>query len=298
MANLRIVEVNQNKYYYIEHTIRKGDRFENKRIYLGKKLPKNIDKIKEKFDYEIFHEIYAEKLKEIKNNFQKEFSKYPESAKEKYIESFMIKFTYNTNRIEGSTLTLKETADLLQDKISPNNKSMKEIKEAESHKKVFYEMLRYGGELNIGKILYWHKLLFNEADPEIAGKIRKHTVSIARSKVELALPAEIDSLLHEFFSWYRKKKDKVNPVILAAMAHLKFVTIHPFSDGNGRISRLIMNFILNKHGYPMINIEYVNRKAYYNALEKSQLEKKGFVFVMHIIKKYFKSYSRFLKAKV
>jgi Fic family protein len=104
--------------------------------------------------------------------------------------------------------------------------------------------------------------------------------------------------MFSYLSWYRKKKDKVNPVILAAMAHLKFVTIHPFSDGNGRISRLIMNFILNKHGYPMINIEYVNRKAYYNALEKSQLEKKGFVFVMHIIKKYFKSYSRFLKAKV
>lgn len=296
MVILRVKKEGEKKYYYLEHTIREGKGFRNKRIYLGTGLPKDIEEIKEGFLYSLFEEIHDKKLKSAKEGFNREFSKYPESGKEKYIESFMIRFTYNSNRIEGSTLTLKETADLLQENITPRNRPLRDVKEAEAHKKVFYKMLEYDKELTLAIVLEWHRQLFLEIDPEIAGRIRKHNVAIARSRVELPFPAELDALLHEFFLWYKKYRDKINPVVLAALVHLKFVSIHPFSDGNGRISRLMMNFVLNKHKYPMLNIEYINRNAYYTALERSQTGKKEHIFVQYLVKRYLKAYKKYIKA--
>ena len=295
MVNLRVKEVNGKKYYYLEHTLRKGNSFTNKRKYLGSNLPKDIESIKQRFMHELFLEKYSKSLEAIKKGFKEDFSKYPASAKEKYIESFMIRFTYNTNRIEGSTLTLKETADLLQQQITPKNKPLRDVKEAESHKKVFYEMLNHSKDLTLATALQWHKILLQDSMPDISGKIRQHQVAIARSKVELPFPAELDALLHEFFAWYSNNKNKLNPVVLAALVHLKFVTIHPFSDGNGRISRLMMNFVLHKHNCPMLNIEYSNRNSYYNALERSQTKNKDYIFIQYLIKRYLKTYKHYLK---
>ena len=295
MVNLRVKEVNGKKYYYLDHTIREGNSFTNKRKYLGSELPKDIENIKQKFMYELLLEKYSKVLQTIKKMFSEDFSKYPLSAKESYIESFMIKFTYNTNRIEGSTLTLKETADLLQQQITPKNKPLRDVKEAESHKKVFYGMLNYKKDLTLATVLQWHKMLLQDSIPDIAGVIRRHQVAIARSKVQLPFPAELDTLLHEFFAWYKYNKNRINPVVLAALVHLRFVTIHPFSDGNGRISRLMMNFVLHKHKYPMLNIEYSNRSNYYNALERSQTKSKDYIFVQYLIKRYLKMYKQYLK---
>ena len=86
----------------------------------------------------------------------------------------------------------------------------------------------------------------------------------------------------------------MHPVILAVLVHLKFVSIHPFSDGNGRISRIIMNFVLHKFNFPMLDIEYVNRDNYYNALERSQIKKDSYIFVKHIVKRYLKEYNGYI----
>ncbi|MBI2549109.1 Fic family protein [Candidatus Woesearchaeota archaeon] len=295
MVNLRIRTVKGKTYYYLEHTIREGKRFRNKRKYLGSEEPKNTALIKEKFMHELFLEKFNENLESIQKKFSEDFSTYPPSAREQHIESFMIRFTYNTNRIEGSTLSLKETADLLQQHITPRNKPLEDVKEAEAHRKVFYEMLDSKKDLSLSTVLYWHKLLLQDTKPDIAGVIRKHQVAIARSKVELPFPAELDILLHDFCSWYHKNKSKLNPVVLASLVHLKFVTIHPFSDGNGRISRLMMNFVLHKHSYPMLNIEYTNRNSYYNALERSQTKNKDYIFVQSLVKRYLKMYYRYAK---
>lgn len=295
MVTVREIDQNGKKYYYLEHTIREGKSFRNKRQYLGPSLPKDMDEVKYSYVDSLIREIYGPKLSAIKEKFKSEFSTFPESAKEDYIESFMIKFTYNTNRIEGSTLSLKETADLLQQSLTPKGKPLRDVKETEAHKKVFYEMLNYDKDLNLTTVLDWHRLLFKDTNEEIAGKVRTHLVSIARSKATLALPVEIDTLMHEFFLWYNKQKNKLNPVLLAALVHLKFVTIHPFSDGNGRISRLLMNFVLHKQGYPMLNIEYAHRNAYYNALERSQVNHKEEIFALYLVKRYIHEYSRFLE---
>ena len=294
MVTIRKRRKGNKDYYYLEHTIKIGEKVKKREKYLGKKIPPDVELIKQKFFHEIFKERWFDKLEKIRKNFSKEYNTMPNPAKEKYIENFMIKFTYDTNRIEGGTLTLKETADLLEQGLTPKGKPLQDIKEIEAHKKMFYEMLNYKKNLNLNIVLYWHKLLFKDSKPKIAGTIRRHQVGVARSKVEFPFYAELNTLLRKFFKWYNKAKKKLNPVELAALAHLKFVSIHPFSDGNGRISRLIMNFIIHKNKYPMLDIQYANRAMYYNALERVQLTGKEYIFLQYIVKRYLKAYKNYL----
>ncbi len=219
----------------------------------------------------------------------------PESLSEKEIESFMIKFTYDTQRIEGSKLTLRETANLLEKGITPKEKPLRDVKEAETHKKVFYELLKFKKDLTLDLILHWHRTLFLETKKDLAGILRKHQVAISGSKFMSPSPVEVYPLLKEFFKWYDQNKNKIQPIELAALAHLKFVTIHPFGDGNGRISRLMMNFVLKKYNYPMLNIKYERRNSYYNALERSQVKNEEGIFIQWFLKNYIKENKRYLK---
>jgi Fic family protein len=283
------------EYYYLDHTYRdETGKIIKKRTYLGKEIPSNIEDIKKEFMNELNKELWHKQLDNIKKNFNKEFSKLPTTAKKKYAEQFLIKFTYNTNRIEGSTITLKETTRLIQEGRAPN-KPIKDIKEIESHKKVFEEMLKETNDLSLNLIKKWHKELFFGIDTEIAGRIREHTVAIAGSKFEPPQANEVDYLLRKFIQWYNNSKGKTHPVELATLIHLRFVTIHPFTDGNGRISRLLMNFILNKNNFPMLDIEYTGRNSYYNALERSQTKNEERIFLMHIVKRYLKQYKKYAK---
>ncbi|MGI0023144.1 MAG: Fic family protein, partial [Nitrososphaeraceae archaeon] len=191
-----------------------------------------------------------------------------------------------SQRIEGSTLSLRDTSNLLERGITPKNKPIQDIKEAEAHKKLFYKILDYQKDLSYNTILEWHEFLFKETKPEVAGRIRKHKVGISGSKFSPPLPVQVHPLLMDFFKWYNKNMEKLHPVELAAIVHLKFVTIHPFGDGNGRISRLMMNFVLNKKEYPMFNISYEGRTSYYNALKRSQIKKEWNHFVLWFIKRY------------
>lgn len=291
---IRKKQIGNRNYYYLEHSLREKRKVKKKEVYLGKEIPKNIEEIKKKFVFGIYKEKWFEIFENIKKNYIKEEKATPKSAKEKEKESFMIKFTYNTQKIEGSKLSLKDTANLLEKGISPKDKPLRDIKEAENHKKVFYEMLGYQKDLNMQIVLYWHKNLLGETKEDIAGKIRNHHVMISRSKFIPPTPAELDFLLKEFFDWYKKNRSRINPVELAALVHLKFVSIHPFSDGNGRISRLIMNFVLNKSKMPLIDIDYINRNSYYNALERAQVKKNELIFLQWFFRRYFKSNKKFL----
>ncbi|MBI5066262.1 Fic family protein [Candidatus Woesearchaeota archaeon] len=297
MVVARKRKIGREDFFYLEHTLRVNGKIEKKEKYLGKKIPENLNNLKQEFFHDLFKEKWYSLLDRIKKNFSGEYDKIPETAKQKYLESFIIKFTYNTNRIEGSTLTLRDTANLLKEGISPQNKPVKDVKEAESHKKLFYITLEHKKDLNLTVVLYWHKVLLQDADKEIAGKIRDHQVAIAGTTVQLPYPAELNVLLEEFFKWYNQAKNKLHPVELAALVHLKFVSIHPFTDGNGRISRILMNFILNKNKFPMLDISYSNRSAYYRALERSQKTGKEYIFVQYLIKRYFKEYKKYTLQK-
>lgn len=295
MVRVKTKMVKGQTYHYIEHSIRKGKQVHKKEIYLGKKIPVNIDELKKNFLDEIYREKWFEDIDRIKQRYSKEYKAMPKSAREKELHIFTIKFTYNTQRIEGSTLTHRETADLLEKGITPKNKPIRDVKEAEAHRDLFYEILKIKKELSLQLALDWHWKLFSLTKDDIAGKIRKHQVAISASKFLPPSPVEVYPMISEFFKWYASKKNRLHPVELAALAHLKFVTIHPFADGNGRISRLMMNFILNKKNYPMLDIPYEGRNSYYNALERSQLKKEDRIFVQWFVKRYIKEYMRYLR---
>lgn len=276
-------------YYYLVHSIRKGNnKIEKKEIYLGKEIPKHIDELKIKLLRESYKELY-DSIELIKKNYNKEIQNTPKSIKEKTLELFVTRFTYDTQRIEGSTLSLRDTANLLEKGITPKDKPIEDIKEAENHKRLFYKILEYKKDLSYSLILEWHKVLFHETKPDIAGNIRKYKVGISGSRFIPPLPVEIYPLMVDFFKWYNRNKEKLHPIELAALVHLKFVTVHPFGDGNGRISRLMMNFVLNKKGYPLFNIPYESRNSYYNSLERSQIKDEWNHFLLWFMKNYIKS---------
>ncbi len=253
------------KYFYLKHSFRKGSKVLTKEKYLGSEIPENIEEIKNTFKKNIKIDLYK-KLDTIKDNFQAEWKKIPESVRKKELEEISIAFTYNTNAIEGSTITLEETREIIHNKISPN-KSLHDVRETEAHSEVFIKMLGKKEEITNAYLLEWHEEIFGMTKSDIAGKFRDYLVRVG----PYLAPdwQEIKKMMNELI-YFIKNNKKMNPVELSARAHYKFEKIHPFGDGNGRIGRLLMNQILWHEGYPMLIIEYKKRKSYYQALQKDE----------------------------
>ncbi len=254
----------QIEYFYLQHSYRKEGRVITKELYLGKKIPENIEEIKGKLMHEP-HKILFEKLEKIKMDFQNEWKKTPPSAKEKNLKEIAITFTYNTNAIEGSTITLEEARLILEDKIAPN-KLIRDIHETESHSAVFLEMLKSKDKISDQLMLKWHKEIFRETKPDIGGIYRNYQVRVGPYLApDWHKVKDLTAQLIDFIN-----QSDINSVELAARAHYIFEKIHPFGDGNGRIGRLLMNYVLWKNSYPMLVIEYKKRKSYYKALQQPE----------------------------
>ena len=281
-------KVGKERYHYLQHSFRKDGKVITKEIYLGKEIPADIEITKKAFVEECRKEKLYGLFERIKKGSQKEWKRYPKSVKEKTLEQVAIAFTYNTNAIEGSTITLQETRELVEHSIAPN-RSLKDIKETEAHVKVFLGMLKKREPIVIGLILKWHKSLFQETKPDIAGKFRHYLVRVGG----YIAPdwQDVKKLMRELVEFYENNKKK-NAIELAARMHYNFEKIHPFGDGNGRVGRLLMNYILWQNGYPMLIIEYKKRKAYYKALEKNEE-----AFINYFTKLYIKVHKKYLSRR-
>jgi len=297
VVTIKKKRVRAREYFYLQQTLRTPKGVETREKYLGARLPPNLDEAKRDFIAEIYRERWYPLLDAIRTNYSKESRTVPLSALEKNARSFAVKFTYDTNRIEGSRLTYRETADLLERGLSPRAKPVEDVTETEAHDRVFREVLGYKKDLSLQVILMWHRKLFIGTKPDIAGKIRTHQAAISGSRFMPPSPIEVQPLLRDFFRWYDRSKSSLHPVELAAAVHLRFVTVHPFTDGNGRISRLLMNFVLKKHGHPLLNIPYENRRSYYNALERTQMKKADSIFIVWFFKRYLKEHSAYAETK-
>ena len=132
-----------------------------------------------------------------------------------------------------------------------------------------------------------HKIILKEISPSFAGKYRKREVRIKGSDFKLPSPEKIPQLMKNLIYWYKKNKRSLHPFELATIFSMKLVTIHPFVDGNGRCSRILMNFILEKFGYPWINIQFKNREDYLKSVRKANEEKYGEIidFIINQLKK-------------
>lgn len=276
---MRIIK--KDGYYYLKHSFRRNGKVITREKYLGREVPKNIEEMKQELLKESQKSLYI-KLEKIRASFQQEWKRCPESAKRREEEEIAIAFTYNTNAIEGSTITLEETREIIIDKTAPN-KPLKDIRETEVHFKTFLEMLRKQEKISKELLLKWHKNIFGQTKPDIAGRFRDFLVRVGPYRAPDW--QDVENLMKDFFKFV--KEAKLNPVELAAQAHYKFEKIHPFGDGNGRIGRLIMNHILWHNGYPMIIIEYAKRHSYYKALQRNEE-----VFVNYFFRRYLNVHKR------
>ena len=240
---------------------------------------------------EFYRDEWNPKIQEIYKNYQKKSKNISESIKLKNFESFGIAFTYNTQRIEGSSLTQSDTKDLLVFGVTPAKKQQSDTIETKKHYDLFMQLVSSKKiPLTQDIVLSWHKEIFGQTKIGEAGSIRQHRVGvITNDKINFTNVPEIPKKLIEFFDWLNKHDRKENTVEFACIAHYKFVSIHPFADGNGRISRLIMNYILYKYDHPLLLIKNTDRKAYFKALEKSQLENNDIHFKKWFMKYYIKA---------
>ncbi len=273
-------------YFYIVENIRHDERWEKVRVYLGKdlnkkeleglmkskkpELMKKSSEVRKQSDplFGLISEEQKKKLDQIKESYQRTKEKIKDSSVyENYYEHFVTEFTYDTNAIEGSTITLQETGMILFDKIVPEGKSIKEINEVQNHKDAFDYMLSYKGDINKAFVLKLHNLLMHNILWRYAGVFRDMQVYVRGASFTPPKPQDIEKQFKQLMLWYRSNKKRYHPVIVAAYFHQVFESIHPFADGNGRVGRLLLNFTLRKNCMPMINIKNKEKAKYYDALE-------------------------------
>lgn len=192
-----------------------------------------------------------------------------------WAEWFKIELTYTSNAIEGNTLTRQETAMVVEKGITVAGKTLNEHLEAVNHAQAFEFMKtlvdKKRPNFTEHDLLNLHQIILSKIDDTHAGRYRNVPIRIAGSTVVLPNPLKVPTLMSEFMKWLHAPHAKNHPAQIAAEAHFKLISIHPFTDGNGRTARLLMNLLLMQEGLPPALIKKEDRLKYINAIEKGQL---------------------------
>lgn len=202
----------------------------------------------------------------------------PKSSVQKIKEKFQIEMTYNSNAIEGNSLTLKETFLVINEGLTVKGKPLKDHLEAKDHYaalEYLYDIIDKNKRHTLSEVLirHLHQIIIQETDKEWAGIYRNANVIIGGAKHTPPDALEVPQKMRGLIKWLNSQKNKMHIVELSALLHHKLVHIHPFFDGNGRTSRLAMNLLLMQAGYPLVVILKNDRKKYYNVLSKADSEK-------------------------
>jgi Fic family protein len=198
----------------------------------------------------------------------------PKSAVQKLREKFQIEMTYNSNAIEGNSLTLKESFLVINEGLTVKGKPLKDHLEAKDHHaalEYLYDLIDRNKKHTVSETLIknLHQIILQETDKEWAGRYRSANVIIGGAKHTPPDALQVPQKMHGLISWLISQKDKINIIELSALLHHKLVHIHPFFDGNGRTARLTMNLFLMQAGYPLVVIMKNDRKKYYDVLDKA-----------------------------
>lgn len=208
------------------------------------------------------------------DHYKQELNKKRQFDNYRIKEALDLEYTFQSNKIEGNTLTLRETDLIINEGLTISGKSMREHLEAINHKEAIdyiYFLLKKNAFINEREVKTIHNLILRGIDSEEAGIYRKVQVIIKGSSFMPPNSFSIQEEMNQLFEWYEQHQ-YIHPVVLAAEMHERLVTIHPFIDGNGRTSRLLMNLILLQNGYVIANLKGDSeaRLTYYQALEEAQ----------------------------
>lgn len=296
MAYLYKKRVGTKEYYYLRVSERKGGKVIAKDVaYLGSSL----EKVKTALDnlptyassirkaYKTIHNFlesnrYLEKVRSLKLkkdeflgevqleveacklHYQSEFHKQQVLTREEILKNFIIEFAYNTTAIEGNTIKLAEARNLLEDGLTPKNKSLREIYDVQNTEKVFVRLMTSHQELSHDFITGVHKELMGSIDVRVG--YRTHDVRVIKANFKATPAPYVKTDMELLLKWYREHRTSLHPLVLATLFHHKFEKIHPFMDGNGRTGRMLLNYLLLKNDYPPTVIKTRARAEYLRAL--------------------------------
>ena len=303
--HIEIRTVGKKKKYYLTHSARKGKKVKKLRAYLGADLSKSeIDTKRELAEQIILNKIKQSKeihdpyntvlssgeLNELKSLEAKGTIKIRHLTEDDW-QKFTEAFTYDTNAIEGSTVTEGEVINILEDNAKPKNRKSWEITETHGVAEAVQHIRKTKEHVSLELIKELHKISF-KGSKGFAGQFRKkgEEVGVVNAFGEVihrgTHSTKVVEQLKELVGWYKQNKDKYTPIVLAAVVHNRFEIIHPFADGNGRVGRLLLNNILLKHNKPPVNIEFENRRDYYLAIREYQNNSNIRPTIELIIKQY------------
>ncbi len=267
------------KNYYRAVSKREGRKVTKKRIFLGTDLSgKELARAESEADIElgILGSLLSREELAILKEIKLKYSREPVITKRNRFEAFATVFTHNSTSIEGNTLTLRETGILLFDGITPKGKSVREINEVLGHRNALDFMLEYEADISKDLILELHARVMKDTLPgdykSQIGRYREVQVFIRGLDWTPPGPGDVPGDMKALLSWYSKNRGKVDPLVAAVYFHVGFEIIHPFIDGNGRVGRLLLNFILHRNGYPMVSIPNREKQRYYDALREAQTQ--------------------------
>ncbi len=196
----------------------------------------------------------------------------PSIAVQKIKEGLFVEWTYNSNGIEGNTLTLRETRVVLEEGMTVKGKSLREHFEITNHHdaiELVEKMVAEKNSFTERHILDIHEMVMLKIEKEFAGRYRNAGVRIVGANFLPPNARKVQDLMSELVAFVNQNPMNLHEVILATVFHHRFVWIHPFLDGNGRTVRLVMNLILMQHGFPPAIILKNDRKKYYDALNQA-----------------------------
>lgn len=278
MAYIDKIKSGNKTFYYLGKTIRLSeDKWKKIRVKLGTEKPSKeliAEKLKELRleQHNVYNEDYidADKLEVIddfKEVYINHLAKLPATIIEKEESDFVIRFTYNSNAIEGNRLTLRDTYLIIKEKQIPSGAPPKDYNEAVNGRDALDFLKKYKGKLTIEFIEELNGILTKNTGLLYPGRLRFFPVKIEGADFTPPDEKDVPKLLKEMVTFYYQNKNKFHPFVMACLIHAKFVEIHPFEDGNGRTGRALMNWVLMRADYPKLYIPVKNRQQYYEGID-------------------------------
>jgi len=296
MVYIHVKNVRGKKYYTLRMSIRENNKVITKDLCnLGDDITKiDLEKLERKYKKEIRksyrtlknfldRNIYLEKVKmkrlkkdsylskeqqseinAILLHYKTNFLKLNKLTQEEVFENFILNFAVNSTSIEGNTINLKEASKLFAEEKIPKNKTLREVYDLKNTKETILYLKKNYPKLDENLIINIHDKLLKNIDNRLG--FRTHEIKIFGQPFKPSPAKYIKADIKLLIDWYNKNKIKLNPLVLTTLFHHKFEKIHPFSDGNGRTGRILMNHILNLEGYPPTIITKRFRENYISAM--------------------------------
>jgi len=303
MVYHEIREINGKKQNYLVFIKRENNKLVKKSKFIGTGniSKQEIDRLKKEFEIKVTSSIDSKNLtkeqlleiEKIKQVYNEKINSLSKEEFEEFENTFFTELTYNSNAIEGSSLSLEDTNLILNEGLVPKGKTLREINEAKNHKLAINFINNYKGDLDELFILKLHSIILRDISERFAGRYRETSVRIFKSNVNFPDASKVSQLVKNLVYWYKTNKNKMHAFEMAILFSIKLVSIHPFIDGNGRTSRLIMNFLLKKKKYPWLNIYMKQRADYLKAVRQANDEDYKLIleFCINTLKENLKSFN-------